>query len=116
MVSGTVPVGVTYEPNVSQILAQGGGKKFHVVYSSHDAPGLIADVLVNDLLPERFHLRPVIRRRWWLFLLMAVGQLGMGLVVVRYDDDAPHLLARLLADACFAALTAWLDVFRRGGQ
>jgi len=49
-------------------------------------------------------------------LLLAVGQLGMGLVVVRYDDDAPHLLARLLADACFAALTAWLDVFRRDDQ
>lgn len=48
MTSGKVLVGVTYEPNVSQILAQGGGKKFHVVYSSKDAPGLIADVLVFD--------------------------------------------------------------------
>ena len=77
---------------------------------------VIADVLVNDLLPERYHLRWVIRRRCWLFMLLAVGQVGMGMVVVRYDDDAPHLLARLLADATFAAVTAWLDVFRRGGQ
>ena len=46
MASGTVPVGVTYEPNVSQILALDGGKKFQVIYSSKDAPGLIADVLV----------------------------------------------------------------------
>lgn len=46
MASGQVPVAVTYEPNVSQILAQGGGKKFHVVFSSKDAPGLITDVLV----------------------------------------------------------------------
>ncbi|MBC8006946.1 MAG: ABC transporter substrate-binding protein [Prolixibacteraceae bacterium] len=46
MASGAMPVGVTYEPNVSQITALEGGKKFHVVYSSKDAPGLITDVLV----------------------------------------------------------------------
>jgi NitT/TauT family transport system substrate-binding protein len=48
MASGQMPVGVTYEPSLSQILSQGGGKKFKVVYSSKDAPGLIADVLVFD--------------------------------------------------------------------
>ena len=46
MASGALPIGVTYEPSVSQILALDGGKKYHVVYSSKDAPGLIADVLV----------------------------------------------------------------------
>jgi NitT/TauT family transport system substrate-binding protein len=48
MASGQMPIGVTYEPSLSQILSQGGGKKFKVVYSSKDAPGLIADVLVFD--------------------------------------------------------------------
>jgi NitT/TauT family transport system substrate-binding protein len=48
MASGQLPVGVTYEPSLSQILSQGGGKKFKVVFSSKDAPGLIADVLVFD--------------------------------------------------------------------
>ena len=48
MVSGGIPIGVTYEPSLSQILSLGGGKKFHVVFSSKDAPGLIADVLVFD--------------------------------------------------------------------
>jgi NitT/TauT family transport system substrate-binding protein len=48
MASGQLPVGVTYEPSLSQILSQGGGKKFKVVFSSRDAPGLIADVLVFD--------------------------------------------------------------------
>lgn len=48
MASGSLPVGVTYEPSLSQILGQGGGKKFKVVFSSKDAPGLIADVLVFD--------------------------------------------------------------------
>jgi len=47
MVSGSLPIGVTYEPNVSQILAA-NKSKFHVVYSSRNAPGLIADVLVFD--------------------------------------------------------------------
>ncbi|MDF3934598.1 ABC transporter substrate-binding protein [Pseudomonas citronellolis] len=47
MASGSLPVGVTYEPNVSQILGMPGGK-FHVVYSSKQAPGLITDVLVFD--------------------------------------------------------------------
>jgi NitT/TauT family transport system substrate-binding protein len=46
MASGSLPIGVTYEPNVSQITALEGGKKFHVVYSSKDAPGLITDVMV----------------------------------------------------------------------
>ena len=48
MASGQLPIGVTYEPSLSQILSQGGGKKFKVVFSSKDAPGLIADVLVFD--------------------------------------------------------------------
>lgn len=48
MASGQMPIGVTYEPSLSQILGQGGGKKFKVVFSSRNAPGLIADVLVFD--------------------------------------------------------------------
>ncbi len=48
MASGQMPIGVTYEPSLSQILGQGGGKKFHSVFSSKNAPGLIADVLVFD--------------------------------------------------------------------
>lgn len=46
MASGGIPIGVTYEPSLSQIVAMGDGKKFHVVFSSKDAPGLITDVLV----------------------------------------------------------------------
>lgn len=46
MASGGVKIGVTYEPSSSEIVAMDGGKKFHVVFSSKDAPGLITDVLV----------------------------------------------------------------------
>jgi NitT/TauT family transport system substrate-binding protein len=48
MASGQMQVGVTYEPSLSQIVHQGGGKKFKVLFSSKDAPGMIADVLVFD--------------------------------------------------------------------
>lgn len=48
MMSGQLTTGVTWEPMLSQLLAAGGGKSFHVVYSSKDAPGLITDVLVFD--------------------------------------------------------------------
>jgi NitT/TauT family transport system substrate-binding protein len=48
MASGQMPIGVTYEPNLSQVLSQGGGSKFKVIFSSKNAPGLIADVLVFD--------------------------------------------------------------------
>ena len=46
MVSGGVKIGVTYEPTVSQVVTLEGGNKYHVVYSSKDAPGLITDVLI----------------------------------------------------------------------
>jgi NitT/TauT family transport system substrate-binding protein len=48
MASGNLPIGVTYEPNVSQIVGMGEGERFHVVYSSKEAPGLITDVLAFD--------------------------------------------------------------------
>lgn len=48
MASGQMPSGVTYEPSLSQILSQGGGQKFKVIFSSKNAPGLIADVMVFD--------------------------------------------------------------------
>lgn len=48
MVSGGIQIGVTYEPSLSQIVGMEGGKKFHVVFSSKNAPGLITDVLVFD--------------------------------------------------------------------
>jgi NitT/TauT family transport system substrate-binding protein len=55
MVAGRIKIGVTYEPFVSQITGQGGGKDFHVVYSSHDAFGLICDVLAFDRAQIRKH-------------------------------------------------------------
>ncbi|MDR3505527.1 MAG: ABC transporter substrate-binding protein [Acidocella sp.] len=46
MVGGSTKVGVTYEPSVTGIVNAAGGKKFHVLFSSKEAPGLITDVIV----------------------------------------------------------------------
>ncbi len=46
LASGSLQAGVTYEPSVSQVVGMGDGKKFHVLMSTKNAPGLITDVLV----------------------------------------------------------------------
>jgi NitT/TauT family transport system substrate-binding protein len=45
MAGGSTKVGVTYEPNVTAILQADGGGKFHVLFSSKQAKGMIIDVL-----------------------------------------------------------------------
>lgn len=44
LMSGTVDIGVTWEPNVST--AVGKDKNLRVIFSSHDVPGLISDNIV----------------------------------------------------------------------
>jgi NitT/TauT family transport system substrate-binding protein len=44
--SARIEAGATYEPNISGLLKLGGGNKYHVIFSSKEAPGLITDVLV----------------------------------------------------------------------
>ncbi|HYP64323.1 MAG TPA: ABC transporter substrate-binding protein [Acidocella sp.] len=46
MAGGSTKAGVTYEPSVTGIVKAEGGNKFHVLFSSKQAPGLITDVLV----------------------------------------------------------------------
>lgn len=48
MASRSLLAGVTWEPNVSRVVGMGGGTRYHVLYSSNQAPGLITDVLVFD--------------------------------------------------------------------
>lgn len=59
MASKAVPAGVTYEPNVSQILATGGGSQFKTIYTSKEAPGLIADVMVFDEAYIKKNRKPI---------------------------------------------------------
>ncbi len=59
LASKAVPAGVTYEPNVSQILAMDGGSKFKTIYTSKEAPGLIADVMVFDEAYIKKNRKPI---------------------------------------------------------
>ncbi|MCW5624688.1 MAG: ABC transporter substrate-binding protein [Burkholderiales bacterium] len=46
LASGSLKIGVTYQPSVNEVVSMGDGKKYKVIYSTKDAPGLITDVLV----------------------------------------------------------------------
>jgi NitT/TauT family transport system substrate-binding protein len=46
LISGAALIGVTFEPNVSQIVKAKSKRTFKVIFSTKEAPGLITDVLV----------------------------------------------------------------------
>lgn len=87
MASGSLPIGVTYEPNVSQILGM-PGDKFHVVYSSKDAPGLITDVLVFD--------DKVIGKRPVAIKAMVQGYLDGLAYINSHPDEAAAIIGKVL--------------------
>lgn len=87
MASGSLPVGVTYEPNVSQILGM-PGDKFHVVYSSKDAPGLITDVLVFD--------EKVIAKKPAAIKAMIQGYLDGLAYMQSHPDEAAKIIGKVL--------------------
>ncbi|MDD0842422.1 ABC transporter substrate-binding protein [Pseudomonas sp. Gutcm_11s] len=87
MASGSLPVGVTYEPNVSQILGM-PGDKFHVVYSSKDAPGLITDVLVFDA--------KVIAKRPAAIKALMQGYLDGLAYMQSHPDEAAAIIGKVL--------------------
>ena len=87
MASGSLPIGVTYEPNVSQILGM-PGDKYHVVYSSKDAPGLITDVLVFD--------EKVIAKRPLAIKAMLAGYLDGLAYMQAHPDEAAKIIGKVL--------------------
>jgi NitT/TauT family transport system substrate-binding protein len=87
MASGSLPIGVTYEPNVSQVVGQ-PGNKFHVVYSSKEAPGLITDVLVFD--------EHVIAKRPAAIKALMQGYLDGLAYIENHPDEAAVIIAKVL--------------------
>lgn len=88
MASGSLPVGVTYEPNVSQILSMGGASKFKVIFSSKDAPGLITDVLVFD--------KAVIDKRAVAINALMLGYLDGLDYMKTHPDEAAQIIGKVL--------------------
>ncbi|WP_287031237.1 ABC transporter substrate-binding protein [Pseudomonas sp. UBA6310] len=87
MASGSLPIGVTYEPNVSQILGM-PSDKFHVVYSSKDAPGLITDVLVFD--------EKMIAKKPAAISALILGYLDGLAYIQSHPDEAAKIIGKVL--------------------
>jgi NitT/TauT family transport system substrate-binding protein len=87
MASGSLPIGVTYEPNVSQTVNL-PGNKFHVVYSSKEAPGLITDVLVFD--------EKVIAKRPAAIKALIQGYLDGLAYIHSHPDESAKIIATVL--------------------
>lgn len=102
MASGSLPVGVTYEPNVSQILGMPGGK-FHVVYSSKQAPGLITDVLVFD--------EKVIAKRQAAIKAMVQGYVDGLAYMQSHPDESAKIIGKVLGVSPEEARTQMSGVY-----
>lgn len=83
--SARIEAGATYEPNISSLLKLGGGNKYHVIFSSDEAPGLITDVLVFDSKFIQAHPQAV------------EGVIKGYLDALQYMRDKPDDTARILS-------------------
>lgn len=74
----------------------------------------IADVVVNDLLPDKFRLASAKRYRHLIYIALAMGIFCMAYVFVAGDGSTfrPLVLPFLLNGAVSAAV-AFLDLFQR---
>lgn len=77
----------------------------------------VVDVIVNDLLPDGYDLRPVYRRRHLLYVALAVLMFGMASATYSTVGWTTVLLVWWL-DAGVAMTIAFVDLFarHRGGR
>lgn len=77
----------------------------------------IVDVIVNDILPDRFHLLCIKQRRHLLYIGLAMGEASLCFVFAMGEGGWWRaLLLPFLLDAAVAALVAFLDLFQRHRQ
>jgi len=65
----------------------------------------ILDVIINDWLPSRFSLHCTHRHRHVVYMVLAIGQVGLVYVLV-HDDDLKPVIARYALDAIMAVTIA----------
>lgn len=70
----------------------------------------IVDVLINDVLPDRYSMRCTHRHRHVVFMLLAIGQVALVLALVKSGDLKPSA-GRYVLDALMAAWIAVIGVF-----
>lgn len=77
----------------------------------------IVDVVVNDMLPDRFHLRCAKRSRHLIYVALSMGLMCLTYVFIAGGGGWWRALAMpFWIDASFAALVAFLDLFQRHRQ
>jgi len=72
----------------------------------------IIDVVINDMLPDRFHVNFPLKTRHLLFFLLAAGQLGLiynNIMAGNYDA----LLLKYAWDAFISVLVVFADFIAR---
>ena len=75
----------------------------------------VLDVLINDLLPELFHLKTVKRHRHFLLMGIAIGSLSVaGIVAMTVGLSVLHI--SLALPVFGATCMAVMDVYARGGR
>lgn len=99
---------------VARVIAQSGQGGLWVVLALLGMSLLaIADVVVSDLLPDRFTMLWVLRQRHLLYMAMALVLAALSIVFGLYAPQSPILWVIYLTHAAFAVAIAWLDLFSR---
>lgn len=75
----------------------------------------LADVLVNDVMPDDFCLRGAMRKRHLTYLALALGLTSLAYVFASSEGWSVISL-RPIFDAAFAAGVAFQDLFQRHGR
>lgn len=101
------------ETLLQRVIAASGEAGFWCVLVLAVLSGLaVLDVLINDLLPDRFKLCKVKRYRHFLYIALALGVVSLGFVIAR-QVGVSTLHASILLAAAGATWLAFLDLYAR---
>lgn len=115
VISGLISLFSTRSIN-HQLLAESGWMGFAGSWCMVVIAAIIVlDVIVNDIMPARFHLVSTKRHRAMLFMGLALGEASLLFISVKGGDVDPlHL--RYLWQIVGSVFLAWLDMFARCRQ
>lgn len=115
MATGAVDAGVTYQPSVSAILKLNGGKRYHVLLSSHEARGMITDVLVfteTTIAKDPKLVEALIRGTLDGLVFMQQQPARAGDIIARQLEISPAEVEAQLPNVENPPLTQLADVFQ----
>ncbi len=75
----------------------------------------LLDLIINDILPDRFRMQWAWNTRHIIYMLMALGLASVAVMIAKRFDWTP-VVCRYLLDAAFAAAVGFVDLFARRGK